>query len=160
MRATERLERLEIRAPLAGRVFNLAMHTVGGIVSPGKELMQIVPIGDDLIIEAKLAPHDIDQVHPGQRVAIRLTGLNQRTTPQVYGAVSVVSPDVVRDEMRNAQYYTARIAFNAGELDRLGSSDLVAGMPAEVLIQTQARSALSYLVKPLRDQIARAMREQ
>jgi HlyD family secretion protein len=160
MRATERLGRLEIRAPVAGRVFNLAVHTIGGVVSPGKELMQIVPSGEALVLEARLAPKDIDQVHPGQRVAIRLTGLNQRTTPQLHGAVSVVSPDVVRDEVRNAQYYTARIAFDDGEIDRLGNAELVAGMPAEVLIQTQARSALSYLVKPLRDQIARTMREE
>jgi multidrug efflux pump subunit AcrA (membrane-fusion protein) len=160
MRAKERQERLDIRAPLAGRVFNLAVHTIGGIVSPGKELLQIVPTGDALVLEAKLAPKDIDQVHPGQRVAIRLTGLNQRTTPQLHGAVSVVSPDVVRDEAKNVHYYTARIAFNTGELDRLGTPALVAGMPAEVLIQTEARSALSYLTKPLRDQIARAFREE
>lgn len=160
MRAKERLQRLDIRAPLAGRVFNLAVHTIGGVVSPGKELLQIVPTGDALVLEAKLAPKDIDQVRPGQRVAIRLTGLNQRTTPQLHGAVSVVSPDVVRDETRNMHYYTARIAFNAGELDRLRGTELVAGMPAEVLIQTEARSALSYLTKPLRDQIARTFREE
>ncbi len=160
MRARERLERLDICAPLAGRVFNLAVHTIGGVVSPGKELLQIVPTGDALVLEAKLAPKDIDQVHPGQRVAIRLTGLNQRTTPQLHGAVSVVSPDVMRDETRNVHYYMARIGFNLGELDRLGGAELVAGMPAEVLIQTETCSALSYLTKPLRDQITRAFREE
>lgn len=160
MRAKERLERLDIRAPLAGRVFNLAVHTIGGVVSPGKELLQIVPTGDELVLEAKLTPKDIDQVYPGQHVAIRLTGLNQRTTPQLHGAVSVVSADVVKDETRNVHYYMARIGFNAGELERLGGTELVAGMPAEVLIQTGARSVLSYLTKPLRDQIARAFREE
>jgi HlyD family secretion protein len=159
-RATERLKRLEIRAPLEGRVLNLALHTIGGVVSPGKELMQIVPFGDVLVLEAKLAPKDIDQVHPDQPVVIRLSGLNQRTTPQLTGTVLVVSPDLLHDEPRNTQYYTTRIAFNEGELGRLHGVQLIPGMPADVLIQTEARSALSYLVKPLLDQIARTFREE
>src|SRR5262245_40067757 len=159
-RAAERLKRLEIRAPLEGRILNLTLHTIGGVVSPGKELMHIVPSGDALVLEAKLAPRDIDQVHPGQPVAVRLSGLNQRTTPQLAGTVSVVSPDLLHDETRNAQYYTARIAFNEGELDRLRGVQLIPGMPADVLIQTEPRSALSYLVKPLLDQIVRTFREE
>ena len=159
-RATERLKRLEIRAPLGGRILNLALHTVGGVISPGKELMQIVPTGDALVLEAKLSPKDIDQVRPSQPVVIRLSGLNQRTTPQLTGTVLVVSPDLLHDEARNAQYYTARIAFNEGEFDRLHGVQLIPGMPADVMIQTEARSALSYLVKPLLDQIARTFREE
>jgi HlyD family secretion protein len=159
-RAAERLKRLEIRAPLEGRILNLTLHTIGGVISPGKDLMHIVPYGDALVLEAKLAPKDIDQVHPGQPVAIRLSGLNQRTTPQLAGTVSVVSPDLLHDETRNAQYYTARIAFNQGELDRLHGVQLVPGMPADVLIQTEPRSALSYLVKPLLDQMVRTFREE
>ena len=122
--------------------------------------MQIVPTGDALVLEAKLSPKDIDQVHPSQPVVIRLSGLNQRTTPQLKGTVLVVSPDLLHDEARNAQYYTARIAFNEGELDRLHGVQLIPGMPADVMIQTEARSALSYLVKPLLDQIARTFREE
>ncbi|HJZ30501.1 MAG TPA: HlyD family efflux transporter periplasmic adaptor subunit [Hyphomicrobiaceae bacterium] len=159
-RATERLKRLEIRAPLGGRILNLTLHTIGGVIAPGKELMQIVPSGSALVLEAKLPPKDIDQVHADQSVLIRLSGLNQRTTPQLTGAVLVVSPDLVHDEARNTQYYTARIAFNEGELDRLHGIQLIPGMPADIMIQTDARSALSYLVKPLRDQIARTFREQ
>jgi HlyD family secretion protein len=159
-RATERLKRLEIRAPLEGRVLNLALHTIGGVISPGKELMQIVPFGDVVVLEAKLSPKDIDQVHPNQPVVIRLSGLNQRTTPQLTGTVLVVSPDLLHDELRNTQYYTSRIAFNEGELGRLNGVQLIPGMPADVMIQTEARTALSYLVKPLLDQIARTFREK
>jgi HlyD family secretion protein len=159
-RAAERLKRLEMRAPLGGRILNLTLHTIGGVISPGKDLMHIVPSGDALALEAKLAPKDIDQVQPDQPVAIRLSGLNQRTTPQLAGTVSVVSADLLHDEARNTQYYTARIAFNEGELDRLHGVQLIPGMPAEVLIQTEPRSALSYLVKPLLDQIARTFREE
>jgi multidrug efflux pump subunit AcrA (membrane-fusion protein) len=159
-RAAERLKRLEIRAPLEGRILNLALHTIGGVISPSKELMQIVPSGDALVLEAKLAPKDIDQVHPGQPVIIRLSGLNQRTTPQLAGTVSVVSPDLLHEEARNAQYYTARIAFSEGELDRVSGAQLIPGMPAEVLIQTEPRSALSYLLRPLLDHIVRTFREE
>jgi HlyD family secretion protein len=113
-----------------------------------------------LVLEGKLAAKDVDQVRPGQPVAIRLSGLNQRTTPQLAGTVSVVSPDLLHDEARNVQYYTARIAFNEGELDRLQGVQLIPGMPADVMIQTEPRSALSYLVKPLLDQIARSFREE
>ncbi len=157
--AVERGKRLAVKAPIKGRILNLALHTIGGVIAPGKELMQIVPSGDALVVEAKLAPKDIDQVHPGQAVAIRLSALNQRTTPQLWGTVSVVSPDLVRDEATSAHYYAARIAFGDGELDRLGAVQLVPGMPAEVLIQTASRSALSYFVKPMLDQITRAFRE-
>jgi HlyD family secretion protein len=159
-RTSERLRRLEIRAPLGGRIINLTLHTIGGVISAGKELMQIVPSGEALVLEAKVPPKDIDQVHANQPVAIRLSGLNQRTTPQLTGTVLVVSPDLLHDEARNAQYYTARITFNEGELDRLHGVHLVPGMPADVMIQTEARSALSYLVKPLLDQIARTFREE
>jgi membrane fusion protein, type I secretion system len=159
-RATERLRRLEIRAPLGGRILNLALHTIGGVISPGKELMQIVPSGDALVLEAKLSPKDIDQVHPSQPVTIRLSSLNQRTTPQLTGTVLVVSPDLLHDEARNVQYYTARIGFNEGELDRLHGVQLIPGIPADVMIQTESRSVLSYLVKPLLDQIARTFREE
>src|SRR5262245_33741564 len=159
-RATERLRRLEIRAPLGGRILNLTLHTIGGVIAAGKELMQIVTSGDALVLEAKVAPKDIDQVHTNQSVVMRLPGLNQRTTRQLTGTVLVVSPDLLQDEARNTKFYTARIAFNEGELGRLHGVHLIPGMPADVMIQTEARSALSYLVKPLVDQIARTFREE
>jgi HlyD family secretion protein len=159
-RLAQRVKRLDIRSPLAGRILNLDLHTIGGVISPGKEIMQIVPYGDGLVLEAKLAPKDIDQVRPGQPVAIRLSYLSQRTTPQLSGTVVVVSPDLVRDEAHNTQYYTARVAFDPGELGRLHGVQLVPGMPAEVLIQTDARSALSYLVKPMVDRFVGAFRER
>jgi HlyD family secretion protein len=151
---------LEIRAPLEGRVLNLAVHTVGGVVSPGKELMQIVPSGEEPALDARLAPKDIDQIYTGQAVNVRLSALNQRTTPHLWGTVSVISPDIVRDEAHNTAFFTVRVVFNKGQLERLGGVQVVPGMPADVFIQTRSRSALSYLVKPLLDQIERAFREE
>jgi HlyD family secretion protein len=159
-RAIERSKRLIMYAPLAGQIMNLETHTIGGVITPGKELMQIVPTGDPLVLDAKLDPKDIEQVHAGQAVTIRLTGLNQRVTPELSGKVSVVSRDIVHDEQQhNPPYYEARITFGEGQLERLNGIELQPGMPAQVLIQTGSRSPISYLIKPLRDQIVKAFRE-
>jgi HlyD family secretion protein len=160
VRAAERVKRLIIKAPVSGQVMNLSVHTVGGVIAPGKELMRIVPTGDRLVLDAKLDPKDIEQVHRGQPVVIRLTGLNQRVTPELKGKVVFVSQDSVQQEdpRNGGPYYEARIAFGEHQLERLEGVQLQPGMPAQVMIQTGARSPISYLIKPLRDQIARAFR--
>jgi multidrug efflux pump subunit AcrA (membrane-fusion protein) len=158
-RALERSKRLLLKAPLAGQVMNLSVHTIGGVITPGKELMQIVPTGDPLVLDARIDPKDIEQVHVGQPVTIRLTGLNQRVTPELSGKVSVVSRDIVRDDQHNASYYEARVAFGSHQLEKIKDVELQPGMPAQVMIETGARSPISYLLKPLRDQIVRAFRE-
>lgn len=155
-----RLERVAIHAPVAGWVHNLLTHTVGGVIAPGATIAEIVPSGNDLVIEAKLAPGDIDQVRPGLKASIRLTSFNQRTTPSIEGTVELVSADLMRDEAKGAPYYLARIPLGPGELRRLGGKALVPGMPADVMIETDRRSVMTYLAKPLSDQVARAFREE
>jgi multidrug efflux pump subunit AcrA (membrane-fusion protein) len=150
--------RITVTAPVAGYVHNLSTHTIGGVIAPGAAIAEIVPTSDALVVEARIQPGDIDQVHAEQRASVRLTSLNQRTTPAVDGVVSVVSADLLKDE-KGVTYYVARIAFDASARAKLGKVALVAGMPADVLIETGQRSVLSYLVKPLRDQMARALRE-
>lgn len=158
-RTDGRLDRLSVRAPIGGHVHDLALHTIGGVISPGQQLMQIVPSTGSLIVQARVDPLNVDQVNRGQAAAVRLVGFNQRTTPEVDGEVVHVSADLSHDEQRNASFYVVHIAFADGELDRLGR-DLLPGMPVDSFIQTEERSALSYLTRPLTDQLARAFREE
>lgn len=158
--AQDRLTRIELRAPVAGIVHQLNVHTVGGVISPGETVMMIVPGDDTLVIEAKVSPADIDQVLVGQTAEIRLAAFNQKTTPEIEGLISRVAADLTKDEKTGLSYYVAQVTLPPEQLARLGSLKLIPGMPAEIFLQTGERTALSYLVKPLQDQLARAMREE
>ena len=158
--AVDQLNRIDIRAPQSGRVHQLAVHTVGGVISPGEPIMLIVPDADALAVEVKITPHDIDQIYPGQAAMMRFAALNQKTTPEIEGEVSVVSPDLTQEQRTGTSYYTARVLLKPEDLVRLGSSKLIPGMPVDVFIQTPSRTALSYLIKPLRDQAERAFKER
>jgi len=154
------LKRIDVRAPQAGVVHQLSVHTVWGVISPGATLMLIVPRSDNLIVESKVGPANIDELHLGQTARLRFSALNQRTTPEINGTLSRISADITTDERTGASYYTVRVVLTAEEVSRLGDIALVPGMPVEVFITTGDRKVLSYLVKPLTDQIARAFREQ
>jgi HlyD family secretion protein len=162
--AEDQLKRVDLRAPQAGFVHQLAVHTVGGVISNGETIMQIVPRADDLVAEAKVAPIDIDQVAVGAKAVVRIMAGNQRTTPEVAGTVIRVSADLAREQANGNQpaqaYYTVRIALPPHEVARLKDLRLVPGMPIEAFIQTYARTPLEYLLKPLHDQIARTFRER
>lgn len=153
--AEDQLRRVDIRAPQAGIVHGLAVHTVGGVIAPGEQLLQIVPEGEALVVEAHVQPQDIASVRPGQAAVLRFPALD-RTTPELVATVDRVSPDLVRDERSGLAFYVARIRLDAAATG-LG---LVPGMPVEAQIQTGERTALSYLMKPLTDQVARAFRER
>lgn len=158
--AEDQLKRIDVRAPQGGRVHQLAVHTIGGVVSPGDVMMQIVPEADDLAIEVKVAPDAIDQVSLGQPAVLRFSAFNQRTTPEVTGSVSRIAADLTMDEGRGSSFYTVRISANENEMSKLGRLKLVAGMPVEAFIRTGERTALSYLLKPISDQFSRAFREE
>lgn len=158
--AFDLLNRIDIRAPQTGRVHELAVHTVGGVISPGEQIMLIVPDADALAVEVKIAPRDIDQVYVGQTAAMRFAAFNQKTTPEVEGEVSVVSADLTEDKRTGTSFYTARVLLKPEEQARLGDAKLVPGMPVDVFIQTPGRTAFSYLTKPLRDQAERAFKER
>ena len=158
--AEDQLKRIDIRAPQNGMVHQLDVHTVGGVVSAGQQIMLIVPAADKLIVEAKVQPQDIDQVRIGQAAVMRFSNFNSRTTPEVNGEVSVVSADVTQDQRTGISYYTVRIAVTPAELARLGEHKLQPGMPVEVFIQTTVRTVVSYFVRPFQDQIAKAFREK
>jgi HlyD family secretion protein len=187
--AVEELKRTEIRAPQAGAVYRLQVHTVGGVVGKGETLMQIAPRADALVVEARIPPQDIDQVAVGAPVRVRIRAGNRRITPEFEGVVKLLSPDLTRKTeappaaLQTQRFYLARISLARISLARislarislarislarisLGTTELgpamplIAGMPAEVYIRTEDRTPLDYLLKPLGEQIARTFRER
>jgi HlyD family secretion protein len=158
--AEDQLKRIDIRAPQSGIVHQLAVHTVGGVIANGETIMLIVPRSDELVVEAKIAPGDIDQVVLGADAFVRIMAGNQRTTPQLLGKVTRISADLTKEQQTDQAYYLIRTTLPEAELRRLGDLKLVPGMPAEVFVQTGERTPLQYLLKPLREQIARTFRER
>jgi HlyD family secretion protein len=158
--AVDQLNRIDIRAPQSGRVHELSVHTVGGVIAPGEQIMLIVPDADALAVDVKISPRDVDQVYAGQTATMRFAAFNQKTTPEIEGRVSMLSADITQDQRTGASYYTARVSLTTDELEKLGTSKLVPGMPVDVFIKTQGRTALSYLIKPLQDQAERAFKER
>ena len=158
--AEDQLKRTDIRAPQDGVVFQSTANTVGGVITAGDPIMLIVPETDTLLVEAKVEPRDIDQVKLGQPVVLRFSAFNMRTTPELNGTVSRVAADTSNDQRTGQSYYVVRIAMTADELARLGDVRLTPGMPVEAFIQTGERTLISYLVKPLHDQLMRSLREK
>jgi HlyD family secretion protein len=158
--AEDQLRRVDIRAPQDGMVLQSSVHTVGGVITAGDVVMLIVPQADDLQVEAKVNPQDIDKLQVGQKTLLRLSAFNQRTTPELNGVVTRVSPDVTTDQRTGQSYYTIRVSMPPQEVARLGDVKMIPGMPVEAFVQTGERTLLSYLIKPLRDQLMRAFREK
>jgi membrane fusion protein len=156
----DQLRHLEIRAPLAGRVYQLAVHTVGGVANPGETLMLLAPDQRQLTVEAKIAARNIDQVNVGQSVDIRFSAFDQHATPEVIGEVVSLSPDIVVDQHTGQAYYSVRITPHQTALLSLAPLSLYPGMPAEVFIKVADRKVISYLAKPFTDQMAHAFREE
>jgi len=158
--AVDELSRIDIRAPQSGRVHQLAVHTVGGVIGPGEQIMLIVPDVDALAIEARIATQDIAQIHFGQAATMRFAAFDHGTTPEIDGSVTMVSADLTQDQRTGVSYYTVRVAPKAEEVAKLGTSRLVPGMPVEVFMKTSGRTPLSYLTKPLVDQAHLAFKER
>ena len=158
--AEDQLKRTDIRAPQDGIVFQSTANTVGGVIAAGDPIMLIVPESDNLTVEVKVDPKDIDQVQLGQTVVLRFSSFNVRTTPEINGTVSRIAADTSTDQRTGQSYYLVRIAMTAQELKRLGDVKLTPGMPVEAFIETGERTMMSYLVKPLHDQRMRAFREK
>jgi len=158
--AEDQLKRVDIRAPIDGFVHQLTVFTVGGVITQGEPIMLIVPQADTLQVEAKVAPQEIDQLRIGQTAVLRFVAFSQRTTPELAGSVIRISADVSEDAKTGTRFYTIRLDVPDSEVARLGNVKLVPGMPVEALIQTSPRTVMSYLIKPLQDQLTRAFREK
>ncbi len=153
------LSRTRVTAPVAGTVVNLRVFTRGGVIGQGQPLMDIVPAGGELVIEARVEPTDIDTVYPDLPARVRLTAFSHLTTPPLSGTVLRVSADRLTDERTGTPYYEARVALDPGQPE-LADLKLQPGMPAEVMIVTGKRTALDYLLKPIVTSFTRALREQ
>jgi multidrug efflux pump subunit AcrA (membrane-fusion protein) len=157
--AQDQLARTTIRAPQAGIVQELAVHTVGGVIGPGETIMLIVPGTDGLVIDARISPVSIDDVAPGQPVSIRFSAFDANTTPICDGTVQRVSADLLKDPQTQISYFVARVKLEDRKACLNETKRLLPGMPAEVHIQTGERNVWSYVMKPLTDQMARAFTE-
>jgi len=156
--AEDQLKRTDIRAPQDGIVFQSTANTIGGVIAAGDPVMLIVPEDDKLQVEVKVDPKDIDQVQFDQAVVLRFSSFNVRTTPEINGNVVRIAADTTTDQRTGQSYYLVRIAMTEDEVKRLGDVKLTPGMPVEAFIQTGERTMLSYLTKPLHDQLMRSFR--
>ncbi|MBR1187291.1 HlyD family type I secretion periplasmic adaptor subunit [Bradyrhizobium sp. AUGA SZCCT0160] len=158
----DRLSRTEIRSPASGYINELFAYTVGGVITPAAKIATVVPQNADLKFEIRISPADIDQVRVGQPARIRLTAFNRTTTPELKGTVAMVSPASARDPSNGQEHYIAHVRLLPAEEDLIQQKGLrlVPGMPAEVFVSTQERTAASYLAKPFTDQMNRALRER
>lgn len=156
----DRLSRVVIRAPESGMVLDMKVHTVGGVVQAGKPLMDIVPLSSDLVIEARVAPVDIDRLELGKTADIRFSAFNNATTPVIEGKLTRISADRLTDERTGDPYYLVRVNVTDDGMKKLANRKLQPGMPAEVLINAGDRTMLEYLLKPARNMFAESMIEE
>lgn len=158
--ATDVLNRLVIRAPQAGTVLNIKLRTPGSAVAAGEPLLDIAPDDDPMVVEARLRPIDIDAVHVGAPVAVRLTAYNLRTHPPLDGSMTYIAADQTEDIQRGIYYYTVRAAIDPGSLAAHPSMKLYPGMPAELVVKIEPRRAIEYILDPLTQTFYRAFREE
>ncbi|NEX23468.1 HlyD family type I secretion periplasmic adaptor subunit [Thiorhodococcus mannitoliphagus] len=161
MRALRKtLDRTVVRAPVAGAAVDVSVHTVGGVIRAGDQILDIVPEGESFVIEARVQPIDIDRITPGMEADLRLSAFNARTTPVVSGRVLTVSADRLIDETNKEPYYLARIEVTSDGMADLKGRALQAGMPVEAMIKTGERTFFDYLFRPFTDRLAQAFREE
>lgn len=155
----ERMSRLDIRAPVAGTVYDSQVFALQSVIQPGEPMMYVVPQDTPLIVAARVDALHVDQLHRGQEVALRFPAFNQQETPELEGRVINVSADTFTDEQTGFTFYRAEVVPDDGQLERLGEQNLLPGMPVETMIKTDERTPFSYLIKPLADYFYRAFRE-
>ena len=158
--ADDRSTNLEIRAPRAGIVHEVKIHTVGGVIRPGQTVMSVIPQSDPLIVKARIATHEVDQVNIGQEATVRISAFKQRITPELTAKVVGLSPDESKDERSGQAFFSAKISIAPEERKKLGGKQLTPGLPAEVFIRGQSRTVMSYLTQPLFDQFRRVFHEE
>jgi epimerase transport system membrane fusion protein len=158
---TDTVERTVIKAPVAGMVLGLTVHTIGAVIPPGGHLLDIVPQREELIVEAQVSPMDIDRIKIGQQTEIRFSAFKSAKTLKINGKLLTISADRLMDEKNQTSYYLARVSVDKEGLDDLRQNDLelVPGMPAEVLINTGDRTFFEYLMKPMSNIFARSFKE-
>ena len=157
--AEDQLKHVDIVSPQSGKVAKLSVHVAGEIVTPREPIMLIVPDDDDLVVESKIQPQDRDRLYQGQKARLKFTSVNQRSTPEIDGKITLISADLIQDERTGASYYKVQVRPDRTQFTRLGGVEVVPGMPVETFIQTGERTAPSYLMKPLNDRVSHAFKE-
>lgn len=155
----ERIARLDVRAPVSGVVLGLTVTTPRSVLRPADPILYLIPQDRPLVIATQVPPIHVDQVHVGQAVKLVFSAFSSRSTPELTGHVAVLSADALVDQRSQAPYYRAEILLDPGEMEKLAGQTLIPGMPVEAFIQTEARTPLSYLLKPFTDYFTRAFRE-
>lgn len=156
----QRLDRLEIRAPLTGTVYDLTVFARKAVIRAAEPLMYLIPQGQALTVETKVLPADIEQIFVGQSVDMKFSSFSQRTTPDLFGTVTTISADTFIEQRSGLQFYLLEIAIQEGETEKLPEGAvLIPGMPVNVFIKTQSRTPLEYLMQPFQEYVDRAFRE-
>jgi HlyD family secretion protein len=158
--ARDVMARVEIKAPRAGFVHQLSVHTVGGVIGPGEVLMMIVPELAPLTIEVRIGPQDVDSIHLRDKALVRIVGLNRTTTPDLNATVELIGADLVEDTANRVAYYPVRVHLDPGQAERLNGAPLVPGMPVDAFITTSDRTFADYIMEPVMDRMSRAIREK
>jgi HlyD family secretion protein len=156
--ASDVLKRVEVRAPRKGIVQAIKVHATGAVVKPGETIAEVVPVGDSLILAARVSPLNIQDVGAGHSAEVRFASFG-KNAPPMFGRVESVSADTLLDDTTHQPYYLARVRMNDGAVPRELAGKLTPGMPADVLISTGERTMLQYLLQPLSDRFAKSMRE-
>ncbi len=155
----EQIGRLEITAPVSGIVHALALTTPRAVLRPADPVLYLIPQDRPLLIAARIAPINVDEVTIGQTVSLRFAAFDSRTAPEILGTIARLSADALVDEATGAAYYRAEVVLESDQQARLGSLTLIPGMPVEVFVRTGDRTPMAYLIKPLADYFNRAFRE-
>lgn len=158
--ASDVYNRVEIRAPQEGIVQNMQVHTLGGVVQAGETIMEIVPVNDDLIINARISPLDVDSVHTGMEAEVRFSSFTGQEVPTIFGRVEWISADILIDEMEREEYFLSKIIVDNDSVPERIAGALTPGMPGDVIIATGERTTLDYLTQPLVNRLVKAMREE
>ena len=159
--ASDVYNRVEIRAPQDGIVQNMKVHTLGGVVQAGETIMEIVPVNDDLIINARISPLDVDSVHTGMEAEVRFSSFaGGQEVPTIFGRVEWISADILVDEMEREEYFLTKIVVDNDSVPERIANALTPGMPGDVIIATGERTTLDYLIQPLENRLYKAMREE
>lgn len=156
---TEQIARLDIRAPVAGKVLAMQVTTPRSVIRPAEPILYIVPQDRPMVVAARISPVNVDEVRLGQPVGLRFASFDSRTTPEIFGQITDLSADTLADETSGTRYYRAEVTLDPAEVAKLGELALVPGMPVEVFIRTGERTPIAYLLKPFSDYLARAFRE-
>ncbi|MEP6021426.1 MAG: HlyD family type I secretion periplasmic adaptor subunit [Paracoccaceae bacterium] len=157
--ATERLKRIAITAPVSGRVVEMTVFTAGGVVRPGAPILDIVPLDQPLVVEARVNTADIEKLFVGQSSRVRLSAFDQGEVPEATGRIIDISADSLEDERTGQFYYIAQVKLDSEQTEQIAALDLVPGMPADLFVNTGERTALSYLAQPLSERLARTFIE-